>query len=221
MIAGLKSRRLSAGESAWSASAAVVFESIPIPRTTVSMSVSASPARRVPAAPAGRYRFGREDAGPGGEPSVEWLLKRNCSLAPHTMLICLVALSVPPLCIAAILFLHGAVLVAPFAALEVLAVVFAVLVYARHASDFESIRHRAGRLTVEHASGARIERVEFRPDWVRIEPRHGDGSLIELSGQGHRIAVGRFVRPELRRQLADELRWALRHRPFERAGGVA
>jgi uncharacterized membrane protein len=43
-----------------------------------------------------------------------------------------------------------------------------------------------------------------------VEPEHGDGSLIELSGQGQRIVVGRFVRPELRRQLADELRWALR-----------
>jgi uncharacterized membrane protein len=152
---------------------------------------------------------------------VEWLLKRNCSIAPRALLIGLLALSIPPLCIAAILFLHGAVLVAPFAALEILAVGLAMLVYARHATDFESIRHRAGRLTVEHASGTRVERVEFRPDWVRIEPRHGDGSLIELSGQGHRIAVGRFVRPELRRQLADELRWALRHRPFDRAGGAA
>ena len=46
--------------------------------------------------------------------------------------------------------------------------------------------------------------------WVRVEPEHGDGSLVELSGQGQRIAVGRFVRPELRRQLAEELRWALR-----------
>lgn len=37
-----------------------------------------------------------------------------------------------------------------------------------------------------------------------------DGSLIELSGQGRSIAVGRFVRPELRRGLADELGAALR-----------
>jgi uncharacterized membrane protein len=58
--------------------------------------------------------------------------------------------------------------------------------------------------------GRRVERVEFAPAWVRVEPRHGDHSLIELSGQGRRISVGRFVRPELRREFADELRWALR-----------
>jgi uncharacterized membrane protein len=88
----------------------------------------------------------------------------------------------------------------------------ALLVYARHAADCESIRLQQGLLIVEHANGRRTERVEFQPDWVRVEPAQGDGSLIELSGQGQRIAVGRFVRPELRRQLADELRWALRRR---------
>ena len=54
------------------------------------------------------------------------------------------------------------------------------------------------------------DEVEFAPAWVRVEPAHGDRSLIELSGEGKRIAIGRFVRPELRRALADELRAALR-----------
>ena len=45
---------------------------------------------------------------------------------------------------------------------------------------------------------------------MRVEPAGSDRSLIELSGQGQRIAVGRFVRPEQRRALADELRFALR-----------
>ena len=84
------------------------------------------------------------------------------------------------------------------------------MVYASHACDSESIRLQGGRLTVEHACGSRVERVEFASQWVRVEPEHGDRSLIELSGQGQRIAVGRFVRPELRRQLADEIRSALR-----------
>ena len=98
----------------------------------------------------------------------------------------------------------------PFAWAELAALAVALLVYARHAADSESIRLQPGRLTVEHACGRHVNRVEFAPAWVRVEPEHGDRSLIELSGQGQRISVGRFVRPELRRQLADELRWALR-----------
>jgi ABC-type dipeptide/oligopeptide/nickel transport system ATPase subunit len=86
----------------------------------------------------------------------------------------------------------------------------ALLAYAHHAAVRETIRLRPGHLLVQHVHGGRLDEVEFAPSWVRIEPRTGDRSLIELSGQGRRIAVGRYVRPELRRQLADELRWALR-----------
>lgn len=107
-------------------------------------------------------------------------------------------------------WVQGATLVMPFAWLEMLALGAALLIYARHAADSESIRLQAGRLTVEHVSGRRVERAEFASSWVRVEPEHGERSLIELTGQGQRIAIGRFVRPELRRQLADELRWALR-----------
>jgi uncharacterized membrane protein len=38
----------------------------------------------------------------------------------------------------------------------------------------------------------------------------GDGSLIEVSGQGLSVFVGRFVRPELRPVLAKEIRMAVR-----------
>ena len=55
-----------------------------------------------------------------------------------------------------------------------------------------------------------MERAEFRRDWVRVEPGAADNSLIELSGQGRKVQVGRFVRPELRPMLASEIRRALR-----------
>jgi uncharacterized membrane protein len=39
---------------------------------------------------------------------------------------------------------------------------------------------------------------------------HGEGSLVEITGQGHRMRVGRYLRPELRMALARELRQAVR-----------
>ncbi len=131
-------------------------------------------------------------------------------MAPRQMLWFYVLLCALSLGTAGMFWLQGGRQVVPLAWLELLAVGAAMLLYARHASDSESIELRGDELTVEHASGRRIERVSFQPSWVRVEPRHGDRSLIELSGQGRRIAVGRFVRPELRHQLAEELRWALR-----------
>ena len=158
--------------------------------------------------PARSLRFGV--ASPDGEPSVQWLLKRNCSSTPRQMSILFASLCALSVGIATVCWVQGATLIVPFAGLELMAVATALLMYARHATVHESIHLRPGRLTVEHVSGRSVERVEFAPVWVRVEPQHGDRSLVELSGEGRRIAVGRFVRPELRRQLADELRWALR-----------
>jgi uncharacterized membrane protein len=153
-------------------------------------------------------RFGVESA--GGEHTLQWLLKRNCSMTPRQMMGFYASLCGVSLLIGGIFWAQGAMLVMPFAWLEIVSVGAALLVYARHAADSERIKLQPGRLTVEHVSGRHVEHAEFAPAWVRVEPEHGDRSLIELSGQGQRIAVGRFVRPELRGQLAEELRWALR-----------
>lgn len=143
---------------------------------------------------------------------MQWELRRNCSLTPQQMLGFYLGLSCVSLGIASVFWWMGARLVMPFAWLEVLAVGAALLVHARHVTDRESIRLQGGVLTVERACGPRTERCEFCTEWVRVAPARGDGSLIELSERGRRMVVGRFVRPELRRQLADEMRWALLRR---------
>jgi uncharacterized membrane protein len=171
--------------------------------------------------PRGGLRFGSESLDPVA--SVQWLLRRNCSLAPRQLFGFYATLCALSLLIALAFWLHGATLVVPFAGLEVLAIGSALLVYARHAADGETIRLQPGRLVVQRTHGSHVEQVEFAPAWVRVEPETGDRSLIELSGQGRRIAVGRFIRPELRRDLADELRWALRRwrqRPTVEADGI-
>jgi uncharacterized membrane protein len=155
-----------------------------------------------------RLRFG-SPASPGGD-SVQWLLRRNCSIAPSRLFGFYVSLCLLSLLIALFFWQRGAPLVLPFAGVELLAVGAAFLAWARHASDRESLVLRPGRLSVECHLGRRIEKAEFAPTWARVEPRHDDGSLIEISGEGRQIAVGRFVRPELRPALADELRAALR-----------
>ena len=179
------------------------------------MSASTLPAPFRISSQASGFRFGLESTaegaqGDGGQWSVVWLLKRNCSLAPRHLLWFYALLCVLSLGIAGVFWAQGAKMVLPFAGIELLMFGVALLVYGRHAADSERIALAGDALTVEHASGSRIRRVSFQPHWVRVEPQHGDSSLIELSGQGQRIAVGRFVRPEFRRQLAEELRWALR-----------
>jgi len=165
-----------------------------------------------PAAPSLRFAT----AGGAGHGSVQWLLRRNCSTTPRQLVLFYASLCAWSLAIAGAFWWRGAPLVLPFAGVELLAVGFALIVYARHAGDRERVVLTPGRLSVECTLGRRTDQVEFAPAWVRVEPAHGDRSLIELSGEGKRIAIGRFVRPELRRALAEELRAALRRLPMAR-----
>jgi uncharacterized membrane protein len=120
------------------------------------------------------------------------------------------SLAVVSLGIATFFWFQGATLIMPFAWAELLALATAFFIYSRHARDGEKIVLRGGRLTIELETAGRFERAEFNREWVRVEPKDGDGSLIEVSGQGRSVRVGRHLRPELRPALAREIRMALR-----------
>ena len=149
---------------------------------------------------------------PPGHPgqAVQWLLKRHCSVTPAQLGWLYLSLCVLSLGIATFFWVQGATLVMPFAWLELLAVGAAFLVYARHAGDRESIVLAGSQLVVELETAGRLERTEFNRAWVCVEPQNRDGSLIEVSGQGRSVCVGRHVRPELRPALAREISFALK-----------
>ncbi|MCW7537420.1 DUF2244 domain-containing protein [Aquabacterium sp. A7-Y] len=159
--------------------------------------------------PAQLGRLVRRDGGWG----MEWVLKRNCSMSPRQLVAVIGSLCTLSLGIAGFFWVLGAPMVMPFAWVEVIALMLAVWLYARHAADRERIELSAGCLRIERRVGTRLECVEFTPAWVRIGPRHGSGDLVLLSGQGRSVAIGRHLRPELRPRLAEELRIALRREP--------
>lgn len=162
------------------------------------------------ALPASAAGEGARDAAQAGDWQAEWLLRRNCSLAPRQLFIAYLAMCLLSLTVAGGFWLIGAIYVLPFAFVELTALGVALLVYARHAMDREFIGLSAGRVRVECHNGGRLQSVDFNPRWVRVEPQRHDGSLIRLSGHGRTVDVGRHVQPGLRRQLAEEIRWALR-----------
>ena len=141
---------------------------------------------------------------------IHWFLRRNCSVTPKQLGWLYLSLCVLSLGIGTAFWFQGAKLILPFAWAELMAVGAAFFVYARHATDGERIYLHGSQLVVELENGGKLERAEFRRDWVRVEPRAGERSLIEVSGQGCSIDVGRYVRQELRPDLAREIRMALR-----------
>ena len=151
---------------------------------------------------------------PGGTASaVQWLFKRNCSITPRQLGGVYASLCAVSSVIAAFFFWHGAPYVAAFAGLELLAVGVALLVFARHAGDRETLTLLGHSLMVEQRHGSRVERTDLAADWLSVEPAAGQGSLVLLRGHGRTVCVGRHLRPELRAAFAKELRQALRQAP--------
>jgi uncharacterized membrane protein len=161
----------------------------------------------------GAWRFAREIVGEGAASDVkalQWRLLRNCSIAPRQLLAVYVALCVISLLIGGFFLIQGAPFVLAFAGLELLGVGVAFLLFARHAADHDTLTLVGDSLQVEQANGVRILRTVFAAPWLAVEPAAGQGSLVQISGRGQRVHVGRFVRPELRADLARELRRAIR-----------
>jgi uncharacterized membrane protein len=157
------------------------------------------------------WRFARPPQAADGAPGdVQWVMKRNCSIAPRGMLIVYLSLCAVSLLIAGGFWIAGAPTVMAFAGLELLVLGAALLAYARHAADCETITLAGRELAIEHRCGVALQRARFRAEWVRVEPMRDDASLVELSSRGQRTCVGRYLRPEWRPQLAQELRHALR-----------
>jgi uncharacterized membrane protein len=142
--------------------------------------------------------------------NIQWFLRRNCSVTPAQLVMVYVALCLVSLVISGFFWLQGATLVVPFAFAELLALGVAFFIVARHSTDGERIVLQDGRLLVELECGGKLERSEFWGSWVRVEPGAYDESLIELTGQGKTVRVGRYLRPDLRPALAREIRLALR-----------
>ncbi len=160
-----------------------------------------------------RWQFG-QDIGSGSVAcevaGTQWSFKRNCSMAPGQLLALYLGLCAVSMTVGLAFYFHGAPYVLGFAGLELLCVGLALLVFARHAGDRETLTLRGRTLQVEQRSAQRTATTEFMAEWLTVEPAAGQGSLVELAGQGRTVRVGRFLRPELRALFARELRFALR-----------
>jgi uncharacterized membrane protein len=141
---------------------------------------------------------------------LEWTLPRNCSLSPRQVARAYAALCCASLAVATGFLLHGIWLVFAFSLLELALVGTALLVYARHATDHERIALSEGCLLVECVEASLRREARLDPLWTRVVVPDGWRGLVRLESRGVNIEIGRFVTDARRRQVARELRQALR-----------
>lgn len=185
---------------------------IRLPPIRMSIAFASGPWPGSPSADAGG-RFGavvRVDGLRGERSALRWVLKRNCSISPRQLMVVYLSLCAVSVGLGLAFWSVGAPFVLAFAGLEVVLVGLALLVYARHAADRETLTLDDGQVEVEQCVGRRVQRASFRAEWLSVEPAKAQGSLVALAGQGRRVLVGRHLRPELRAAFAQELRQAVR-----------
>lgn len=140
--------------------------------------------------------------------ALHWSLRRHCAVTPSQLASVFVMLGTVSLVVAGFFWVQGAVLVMPFAVLELLALGTAFVVHARHATDGESVILRDGRLVVECESAGVVRRCEFERERVRLNAC-GRQVLIEVRAGAQAVQIGRHLRSDLRPVLLSELRRAL------------
>lgn len=141
----------------------------------------------------------------------QWILQRNCSLSPRQVALAYVLLCTGALTVGIGFLLHGVWQVLAFTLPELSLVGLALLLYARHALDHESISLSASGLTVDCVRAERHHIVRLDPLWASVSLPDGRRQpLLRLESRGVRVEIGRFVSDARRRQVARELRLALR-----------
>ncbi|NQE50964.1 DUF2244 domain-containing protein [Herbaspirillum rubrisubalbicans] len=147
----------------------------------------------------------------------EWILKRNCSIAPRQLAWVFAILCMVSLTVALGFTLHGAWTILVFSVIELLAVGAAMLVYARHATDCEVVVLEADDLLVELIEGNRRQRSKLPLQGLRVTVAIGQQALVALESGGQCVHVGRFTNQWQRRAFAQELEREL----AARLGGTA
>jgi uncharacterized membrane protein len=143
-----------------------------------------------------------------------WFMKRNCSFTPKQVGLFYLSMVCFSSLITAYFWWQGAWMVIPFSVIELLVLGIALLIYARHARDYEKITLQDSELLIEVNLGNRLTQYRWNAPWVRVKDpeslKDQKKDLITLEMGTQSISVGQFILAEKRADLAKELRQALR-----------
>ena len=143
-----------------------------------------------------------------GTPRV-WHLNPRAAMTPQALGAIFVALASTSLLMASAFWWAGAPLVLPFAGLEAGALGLAFLVHARQAGNSEEVQILGDELVLRQARRGVVSEARFPASRTRVRCGGATHGLIEISGPGACVLVGRQLPPARRRSACLSLRMAL------------
>lgn len=136
-----------------------------------------------------------------------WRFRRNCALSPAQLFSAFAGFALFSVLLGLFCQVQGATLALPFVVIEVVAMGWAFVLYARHAADYERIAISADAVHIEWMHGARLGSVTLPARSVRVQA-HGRG-LVQVTSRQTEVHIGRHLRPERRMAFARDLRRAI------------
>jgi uncharacterized membrane protein len=139
-----------------------------------------------------------------------WMMRRNCSFSPKQLGLFYLAQSLFALIVASFFWWQGVWLVMPFTLVELSVLAIALLIYARHTTDYESIKLENGFIEVQSQIANVHQLISWNALWVSIYPELNERQLITLRYQGKVQELGRFLTVVQRYQFLKEIQLALK-----------
>ncbi len=139
----------------------------------------------------------------------DWSLQRNCSISPASLAAVFALLAALSSAVAVFFWTQGAVLVLPFAVVEVLALGLAFVWYARHATDGERLWLDGRSLVLEVERAGRIARERLDTTWLVVQPPGVADASLRLRLGDRCWRLGQHAAAGRRARVADELKRAL------------
>jgi uncharacterized membrane protein len=120
------------------------------------------------------------------------------------------AQSIFSLIVASFFLVQGIWLILPFTLLELIVLGVALLIYAKHATDYEEILLNKEALVIVRSDANRINTFKASLLWVKLSKELTAKKLIGVEYMGQVVEIGKFIhlhkRDAFRMQLANSLR---------------
>lgn len=139
-----------------------------------------------------------------------WHTKRNCSFTPRQVGYFYLSMFLFSSFIATYFLLHGVWMILIFTVIELTVLGIALIIYARHALDYESIAIDGTALQIEKNIGGKIERHVFNTRWLTLTQEESGKRLIRVEESDREMPIGIFVPQDARSQFYSDLRAQIR-----------
>lgn len=135
-----------------------------------------------------------------------WFMRRNCSFTPLQLIYFYISLVGFSLLIAIFFLWIGVWVIICFTLFELTAVAIALLIYSRHALDYEKISVDGDLFIYEKSWGGQLTRQQWNARWVKLIHMHNDPNQLALRYGNEHKPIGIFLRNVDRPRFEHDLR---------------